>query len=97
MNTDIAVGSAAAPDRFDAIVALLARYPHLNDAELAELKRWFAKEASAFDIASLATREDLREPYTRFRAEHVDRFGARDMIVMLIGVLVVAGVIAYLW
>jgi hypothetical protein len=97
MNTDIAVGSAAAPDRFDAIVALLARYPHLNDAELAELKRWFAKEASAFDIASLATREDLREPYTRFRAEHVDRFGARDMIVMLIGVLVVAGVIAYHW
>jgi hypothetical protein len=97
MNTDIAVGSAAAPDRFDAIVALLARYPHLNDAELAELKRWFAKEASAFDIASLATREDLREPYTRFRAEHVDRFSARDLTIILVALAIVVGVIAYLW
>jgi hypothetical protein len=91
------VGSAAATERFDAIEGLLSRYPQLEGAELADLKRWFAKEASAFDVASLASKEELREPYTRFRADHVDRFSARDLMYILVGLAVVAGVAALLW
>jgi hypothetical protein len=97
MNTHIAAGGAAASDRFGAIEALLARYPHLDEVELADLKRWFSKEASAFDIASLASKEELNDAYTRFRAEHVDRFSARDLTVILVAIAIVAGVIAYLW
>jgi hypothetical protein len=97
MNTQIALGGAAASERFDAMAALLARYPNLEPVELAELKHWFSKEASAFDVASLASKEELREPYTRFRAEHVDRFGARDLVVILSALAVVAGVAALLW
>lgn len=97
MNTQIAVGSTAAPERLDAIEALLSRYPYLDQAELADLKRWFSKEASAFDIASLASREELNEPYARFRAEHVDRFSARDLMIMLAGLAIVAGLVALLW
>jgi hypothetical protein len=97
MNTQIAVGSTADPERFDAIEALLCRYPRLDQAELADLKRWFSREASAFDIASLASREELSEPYAQFRAEHVDRFTARDLTIMLAGLAIVAGLVALLW
>ena len=97
MNTQTAAGGVAAPDRFDAIESLLSRYPHLDEGELADLKLWFAREASAFDIASLASKDELNEAYTRFRAEHVDRFNARDMVIMLTGLAMVAGVGAYFW
>lgn len=97
MNTQIALGGAAVSERFDAMAALLSRYPHLDELELADLKRWFAKEASAFEVASLASKEELREAYTRFREEHVDRFSARDAMIMLIGLVVVAGAIALVW
>lgn len=97
MTTDIAVGSTAAADRFDAIAALLSRYPHLDDGELADLKHWYAKEASAFDVASLAAKDDLREQYARFRAEHIDRFSARDLMIIFAGVAFVAAFVAYLW
>jgi len=97
MNKQIAVGGAAAPDRFGAIETLLARYPHLDEVELADLKRWFSKEASAFDIASLASKEELNGAYALFRAEHLDRFSARDLMVILIVFALVAGAIAYLW
>ena len=97
MNTQNAVGSAAASDRFDAIEALLSRYPRIDEAELADLKRWFAKEASAFEVASLASKEELSQQYAQFRAAHIDRFGARDLMVMLAGLALVAGAIAFLW
>jgi hypothetical protein len=97
MNTQIALGGAAASERLGAIEALLSRYPQLGDAELAELKRWFAKEATAFDIASLASKDELREQYAQFRAEHVDRFSARDLMIILAGVAIVAAFVAYLW
>lgn len=97
MNTQTALGGAAVSDRFDAIEALLSRYPNLGGSELADLKRWFAKEASAFDVATLASREELSEQYARFRAEHVDRFNTRDLMIMLAGLALVAGALALLW
>ncbi len=46
-------GGPAVHDRFDRIEALLHRYPAIAETERAELKRWFTKEATAFEVASL--------------------------------------------
>lgn len=87
MNTDLtAGGAAAAADRFGHAEALLARYPNLTADELSDLEHWFRREASAFDIASLASQESLTEPYQAFRAEHVDRFRLKDAIILLAGI-----------
>ena len=93
--TDAPVGAPSrGADRFDAAEALLRRYPDLDEAELASLKRWFRKEASAFEVATLAGKESVREPYVRFRAEPMDRFSWGDIIVALGLLGVVAGVLA---
>jgi len=95
MNTDLTAGGVAAPaDRFDHAEALLARYPNLTDPELGDLKHWFRREASAFDVASLASKETLAEPYRLFRAQHVDRFKAKDAIILVGGLsFVIAAII----
>ena len=36
-------GEGAVTDRFDEIEATLLRYPDIDNAELADLKRWFDK------------------------------------------------------
>ncbi len=53
-------GGPAVHDRFDRIEALLHRYPAIAETERAELKRWFTKEATAFEVASLSSKDELR-------------------------------------
>ena len=81
-------------DRFDYAEDLITRYPNITDAEVKDLKRWFKKEASAFDVASLASKESIHSRYTAFRAEHVDRFTAKDYAVAaLVIALAIAGIL----
>jgi hypothetical protein len=94
MNTDLtADGAAVTADRFDHAEALLARYPDLTAEELSDLEHWFRREASAFDIASLASRESLTEAYQMFRAEHVDRLRLKDALILVAGVIFVSAAI----
>jgi hypothetical protein len=94
MNTDVtAGGTAAIADRFDHAEALLARYPGLTEEELLDLTHWFRKEASAFDVASLASKESVAEPYRLFRAEHVDRFRVKEAIILAGGLIFVTAAI----
>jgi hypothetical protein len=67
---------------------MLARYPGLEHEELAELLRWYRREASAMDVALLASNEALRERYRAFRRDHVERFSLKAK---LVGALLVAG------
>jgi len=62
------------------VEAAIADYPHLSEERLAALLRWFRKEASALDVAMLASNEALAEPYGRFRADHIDRMTAQDVM-----------------
>ena len=94
INTD---GELAVFDRFDQIEAILQRYPDIDDAELADLKRWFCKEASAFEVASLAGKDSVERQYGEFRKAHVDRLTALEIaaaaavaIVLLAGFAAVA-------
>ena len=83
-------GEGAVVDRFDQIEAILQRYPDIEDGELADLKCWFRKEASAFEIASLASKDSLNLQYGEFRKAHVDRltplelFAAVAIVVFLL-------------
>jgi hypothetical protein len=61
------------------IEQLLARYPAISERELAALLRWFEREASALDVAVVASNERISSGYGRFKAEHIDRFDIWDM------------------
>ena len=65
-------------NRFDYAEHLLSRHPAITEDEVEDLKRWFNKEASAFEVASLASKERIHAGYTAFRADHIDGIKARD-------------------
>jgi hypothetical protein len=83
-------------DRFDHVEHLLSRYPAITAGEVEDLKRWFNKEASAFDVASLASIESIHASYAAFRAEHIDGFKARDYFVVVAALLLAGAAILYL-
>ena len=86
-------GPVAALSGYDDAQALLARYPALDGNELAALKYWFGKQASAFEVASLASNPDIASKYAGFKADHIDRFELRDWIKIVAVVAVVLALI----
>lgn len=79
MNNERA-DSANLSARFDRIEVLLNSYPDVTDEQLRELKRWFNKEASAFEIASLASKAPVG--YGKFRADHIDKFSKGELLLI---------------
>ena len=80
------------------IEAALAEYPHLSEDRIAAIKAWFRKEASALDVAMIASNERITESYRRFRADHIDRLTGRDIIRAILFATAVCAVIALiLW
>lgn len=75
------------------IEAVLADYPHLDNDRLAELVGWFRKEASALDVATIASNEAIAQPYRRFRADHIDPLTGRDMIKGLLFAALFGGIV----
>lgn len=96
MTDMITVPADGGADRFDAVETLLARYPDISEAEVASLKTWFRKEASAFDVASIASKERVAPGYQRFRADHIDRFTSKDLLGAAAVVAAVAILIAWM-
>ena len=66
--------------RFDSIETLLNRYPNVSDEEVVQLKRWFGKQASAFEIASMASKNPAG--YGQFRSDHIDKFTIVEMVLI---------------
>jgi len=62
------------------IEAALADYPHVSKESLGGLIHWFRKEASALDVAMVASNEAIAESYNRFRADHIDRMTLQDVM-----------------
>lgn len=81
---DPTLGSDASLDRFDQVEAILTSYPNVSEAEIELLKRWFRKEASAFEVASIASKDCCQEGYSQFRADHLDRFTTADWVVVAV-------------
>lgn len=85
--------NAARAARREQMEAALGEYPHLSEERLAALLGWFRKEASALDVATVASNPAIAASYRQFRAEHIDPITARDwmkglLIAALAGLLV---------
>ena len=87
-------GPDEASERRVRIERLLAQYPALSERELAETIGWFEREASALDVALIASNERVSRGYSRFRAEHIDRFDLKDAVRAIVFVLVFGAAIA---
>ena len=88
-------GAPAGADRFDYVEGLVARYPSITGAELDDLKSWFKKEASAYDVASMASKENIHASYKAFRAEHIDNFSVKDYAAAAVATACAVAVIFY--
>jgi hypothetical protein len=78
-----------AEERRTSIETALANYPNIDADSVEQIKTWFRKEASSLDIALLASDERLAEAYRHFRADHIDRFSAPDLVRGIVFSLVV--------
>ncbi len=65
--------------RRNEMASLLARYPHVDEDELAELLHWFTKEASALDIGLMSSDPHLKAPYEAINKDHLDRLNGADL------------------
>lgn len=59
---------------------LFLRYPQLGRTELAELLRWHRREASAMDVALIASSERLRSKYQAFYDRHIKPFNWKEKL-----------------
>lgn len=88
-------GAFPGADRFDYVESLITRYPDTTEAEVQDLKKWFTKEASAFEVASLASKESIHASYAAFRADHIDAFNAKDYAVAMAVIAITAAIIFF--
>ena len=88
-------GALPGADRFDYVESLITRYPETTEAEVQDLKKWFTKEASAFEVASLASKESIHANYAAFRSDHIDSFSAKDYAVAVAVIAITAAIIFY--
>lgn len=75
------------------IERIIAAYPTVGPADLEFLLNWYRKEASAYDVAMLATNRDIHDGYTRFRSDHIDRLTSGDAIKALVWIAVAAVIV----
>lgn len=80
------------------IESLLSNYPDLTEQELALMKTWFDKQASALDVAQVASRSDLQQQYQAFKAAHVDPLRGADWLrAVLFAAVVIACIAGITW
>lgn len=77
-------------DRRAEVKEALARYPYVDDAELSDLLHWFRREASALEVATMASEPRINQQYQRFKAEHLDRMRGVDLFWIVTAVILVA-------
>ena len=61
------------------VEALLSAYPRLSADEMEELLRWSQDQASAFDVATLASNSSTAEKYRAFYDAHIDPLTRREL------------------
>ena len=61
------------------IEALLSAYPRLSADEMEELLRWFQDQASAFDVATVASSPSVAGKYRAFHDAHIEPLTRREL------------------
>ena len=82
--------ASAADARRAHVEALLSAYPDVTSEERSLVVKWFRNDATALDVALIASNPAAERGYRQFRAEHIDKFTPRDMVRALGWALVVA-------
>lgn len=91
-------GSNTPAERWAHIEALLADYPNIPARDNEDLMHWFDREASAYDVAMMASNDAIQDGYRKFRSDHVDPLGTRDFIRAGLFVIAVAAcLLATIW
>lgn len=89
---------AVGADRRVQIERTLADYPHIDSDRLENLIAWFRKEATALDVAMVASNPDINGPYRQFRADHIDGLTGKDYLRgILFASVISAIVILIIW
>lgn len=84
---------AASADRRVRIERVLADYPRLADDQIGELIHWFRKEATALDVAMVASNPDVADRYRQFRADHIDGLTGNDILRGLLFASVISAIV----
>lgn len=80
------------------VEALLTAYPDVTPEERQLMVNWFRSEASALDVALVASNPAAERGYRRFRSENVDRFTIRDMVYALgFAAIIAVAVLLIVW
>ena len=87
-------GIPAGPGRRKRMETLLAKYPEVTGDELAALKGWFDREASPFEVASMASKHETKRGYLQFRVDHIDSIKGANLGLGILLVLLVLGTVA---
>lgn len=80
------------------VEALLAAYPDVTPEERQLMVNWFRSEASALDVALVASNPAAERGYRLFRSENVDKFTVKDMgYALLFAAIIAAAVLLIAW
>lgn len=80
------------------VEALLTSYPDVTPQERDLIVNWFRRDASALDVALVASNPAAQRGYRKFRSDHIDRFTMKDMARALIfSAIVAVAVILIVW
>lgn len=87
------MNGARSADRPAWVEDTLANYPYVDAKQIAELIRWFRKEASALDAGLIASDPLLAKPYRQFNADHLERLRGADLLRAAVFVMIASGAV----
>lgn len=71
----------------------LAEYPDLPADRIVDLMYWFKREATALEVATVASNPAIQKNYRQFRDAHLDRLTTREVVLATsLGVILIVAV-----
>lgn len=77
------------------IEATLAEYPSVSPDKIIDVIYWFKREATAMEVASVASNPDLQTNYRSFRDRHLGKLSMGELIVAIgVGMVLIVTIAA---
>jgi hypothetical protein len=77
------------------IEAMLADYPSVSPDKIIDVIYWFKREATAMEVASVASNPDLQKSYRSFRDRHLGKLSMSELIVAIgVGMVLIVTIAA---
>lgn len=71
----------------------LSEYPNLSADRIVDLMYWFKREATALEVATIASNPAIQKNYRQFRDTHLERLSAREVVLATgLGVILIVTV-----